>query len=455
MNPFEILGITPNATSEQIKKAFMQKAREKFPGADVDDPAATEEYNKVIEAYKMLSDPNLRPIDDAEFSDEWTEETYFSESVTQLDGTYDEDNGIANGTVKNEEQVTAADGKIKKKKTERKPLSPKKKKVIIIIVVGLALLGIILAFFLTPRSLEINDGNKINTTVGTKSYLSVNGKNFTKNDIKNVEWSVKNDSYKDNREIISIKNGEMTALEAGDANIVAKLSKGMFHYEGTLKVHIEYNKIIVNDGEDLEMYSGDDVSMIPVKAEGLTPEQCKKIEWTSEDETSVVIKCGKLEKVGDGSGFLTCKYSDGLKKWAGECYIDVEYRPVEFENGEMVIDAGGDAPVEVTNESYGDAYVYFKSKSGDNDFSFLVSIDETAEVDAPCDTYEIYYAVGMDEWFGEKYLFGDDTECYKWDDSVKFYRDAEYVHGTQFELPNDADKYSNINKISMKKFPRE
>lgn len=57
---YEILGVTPHASSEEIKRAFRQKAREHHPDANPDDPAAEEQFKAVTAAYEVLSDPDRR-----------------------------------------------------------------------------------------------------------------------------------------------------------------------------------------------------------------------------------------------------------------------------------------------------------------------------------------------------------------------------------------------------------
>lgn len=61
---YDILGLTPDATMEQIRKAFRRLAMEKHPdrnkAADAD-----KEFAGIMEAYEVLKDPNLRRRYDA------------------------------------------------------------------------------------------------------------------------------------------------------------------------------------------------------------------------------------------------------------------------------------------------------------------------------------------------------------------------------------------------------
>lgn len=57
IDPRKVLGVGPDATPEEIKKAYRQKAKECHPDLHPDDPKATEKMNEVNEAYDMLTHP--------------------------------------------------------------------------------------------------------------------------------------------------------------------------------------------------------------------------------------------------------------------------------------------------------------------------------------------------------------------------------------------------------------
>ncbi len=57
---YEILGVSPDATPDDIKKAFRYLARQTHPDANPDDPAAESRFREIAEAYEVLSDPDKR-----------------------------------------------------------------------------------------------------------------------------------------------------------------------------------------------------------------------------------------------------------------------------------------------------------------------------------------------------------------------------------------------------------
>jgi molecular chaperone DnaJ len=57
---YALLGIAPNASAEDIKKAYRKRARELHPDANPDDPTAEERFKEVARAYEVLSDSETR-----------------------------------------------------------------------------------------------------------------------------------------------------------------------------------------------------------------------------------------------------------------------------------------------------------------------------------------------------------------------------------------------------------
>lgn len=57
---YEILGVSSDATQDDIKKAFRKLARDTHPDANPDDPKAESRFREIAEAYEILSDPQRR-----------------------------------------------------------------------------------------------------------------------------------------------------------------------------------------------------------------------------------------------------------------------------------------------------------------------------------------------------------------------------------------------------------
>ncbi|KAJ7510373.1 hypothetical protein B0H11DRAFT_1958726 [Mycena galericulata] len=61
---YDILGVSPNASEAEIKKAYRQKAKEHHPYKNINDPAAGQKFQEMAAAYETLSDPQMRQIYD-------------------------------------------------------------------------------------------------------------------------------------------------------------------------------------------------------------------------------------------------------------------------------------------------------------------------------------------------------------------------------------------------------
>lgn len=59
-DPYEVLGISRDASEQDVKKSFRRLARELHPDVNAHDPEAEEKFKEAAEAYEILSDPERR-----------------------------------------------------------------------------------------------------------------------------------------------------------------------------------------------------------------------------------------------------------------------------------------------------------------------------------------------------------------------------------------------------------
>ena len=57
---YDILGISRDASADEIERAFRQRARERHPDHNPGDPAATADMQRIVEAASTLRDPARR-----------------------------------------------------------------------------------------------------------------------------------------------------------------------------------------------------------------------------------------------------------------------------------------------------------------------------------------------------------------------------------------------------------
>jgi len=60
MEYYEILGVSKNASPEQIKKAYRKLALKYHPDRNNGDKASEERFKEISEAYAVLSDPEKK-----------------------------------------------------------------------------------------------------------------------------------------------------------------------------------------------------------------------------------------------------------------------------------------------------------------------------------------------------------------------------------------------------------
>ena len=57
---YEVLGVSKNATEDEIKKAYRKIAIKYHPDRNPDDKSAEEKFKEAAEAYDVLHDPQKR-----------------------------------------------------------------------------------------------------------------------------------------------------------------------------------------------------------------------------------------------------------------------------------------------------------------------------------------------------------------------------------------------------------
>ncbi|MCD6351121.1 MAG: J domain-containing protein, partial [Armatimonadetes bacterium] len=57
---YAVLGVSRDASAEEIRRAYRRQARRCHPDVSPDDPEAEQRFKQLTEAYRVLSDPDLR-----------------------------------------------------------------------------------------------------------------------------------------------------------------------------------------------------------------------------------------------------------------------------------------------------------------------------------------------------------------------------------------------------------
>ena len=58
------LQVTPEATAQQIRRAYRRLAHDVHPDANPEDPQASRRFQEITEAYEILSSPERRAVYD-------------------------------------------------------------------------------------------------------------------------------------------------------------------------------------------------------------------------------------------------------------------------------------------------------------------------------------------------------------------------------------------------------
>ena len=130
-------------------------------------------------------------------------------------------------------------------------------------------------------------------------------------------------------------------------------------------------------------------------------------------------------------------------------------RPVSFSNGEIIHKPSSEmvCPLDVSVRGLESYYIYLKSlNSRRDDMSFMITPSSTVSVSVPIGNYELFYATGI-VWYGPDRYFGDDTQFYKADDTMKFYSSGDYVYGFTLELYEQYNGNLSTDEISFEDFP--
>lgn len=81
-DPYEVLGISHNASAEEIKKAFYKMAAKYHPDKHAGDPVAEEKFKEINSAYQTLKDPQKRANYNRTYG------TYGASSYNQTNSNY-------------------------------------------------------------------------------------------------------------------------------------------------------------------------------------------------------------------------------------------------------------------------------------------------------------------------------------------------------------------------------
>ena len=98
-DPYEVLGVAPSASADDIQKAYRKLAKKLHPDLNPGDKRAEERFKEVAGAYDLLSDPEKRERFDAgeidETGTERPQQRYYRDFAGSDFGDYSSDGGFA------------------------------------------------------------------------------------------------------------------------------------------------------------------------------------------------------------------------------------------------------------------------------------------------------------------------------------------------------------------------
>ena len=72
-DPYEILGVSRDASADEVRRAYRGQTRKHHPDANPDDPQAEERFKGLTQAYEVLANPEetkLRRKNPSRFAEE-------------------------------------------------------------------------------------------------------------------------------------------------------------------------------------------------------------------------------------------------------------------------------------------------------------------------------------------------------------------------------------------------
>ena len=307
---------------------------------------------------------------------------------------------------------------------------------------GLSITGTVTVSPVELEALKIDIGASV--AVGSEHNLSVIATPSDATD-QSVKWTTSDKS------VAAINdNNVLIAKKAGKVTITATAKSGVFAEKEIDVVAVMPKAITVKCTTGDKLKVGDkailSVSFNPTN----TTDQ--SVIWSSSDSKVVSVDSkGNITANSPGKATITAKACNGV---SAQYTFTVNTAPVNVSNGFIKRPSGYlEAPVTVHASKDESCYVYFKSTTNKkHDFSLFVKAGTTVDVDAPVDTYIVYYASGT-IWYGEKYRFGVGTSYYKADSKFNFYYFNGYVYGTELTLYKVAGGNLGTTKIDEEDFP--